>query len=325
MTTIADLGEQKVLERLRQFCSQVVGDDGAVYPLPADKQLVVTTDVLVDGVHFSDRTLPPVELGWRAAAVNLSDLAAMGAMPIGITVGLTLPPDTPWPWLEGVYQGLSACLGNYGGAVIGGDLCRGPHRSLAITALGAVNRQQALYRYGAEVGQTLISTGAHGASRAGLAMLLGELDYTHNNGKSWILAHQRPQPRFDAMDVLRSLCPMASRIAAMDTSDGLADAVIQICSQSQVGGTLLRSQLPLPAGLVDTVGVTTATQWTLYGGEDFELVLSLPDRLAKAFVEELPGSCVIGFTTEEPIVRLVDDVTHGPDLLLEQTQGFQHF
>ena len=229
MDTLADLGEQEVLRRLRRFCAAVVGDDGAVQSLPAGEQLVVTTDVLVDGVHFCDRTLPPADIGWRAAAVNLSDLAAMGATPLGLTIGLTLPADTPWPWVNQLYEGFSQCLRHHGGAIVGGDLCRGSHRSLAITALGSVLPQQALYRHRAKPGQTLVATGLHGASRAGLALLLGELDegaVTADVAKGWIAAHRRPVPRFDAIAALRQLCPHpADAVAAMDTSDGLADAV----------------------------------------------------------------------------------------------------
>ncbi|NEQ55823.1 MAG: thiamine-phosphate kinase, partial [Leptolyngbya sp. SIO3F4] len=135
---IAELGEHEVLRRLHEFCAAVVGDDGAVQSLPAGEQLVVTTDILVDDVHFCDRTLPPQALGWRAAAVNLSDLAAMGAAPLGLTIGLTLPSNTSWSWLSNLYQGITDCLNQHGGAIIGGDLCRGKHRSLAITALGSV-------------------------------------------------------------------------------------------------------------------------------------------------------------------------------------------
>ena len=329
--TVADLGEHEVLRRLHQFCDSVVGDDGAIQSLPAGERLVVTTDVLVDGVHFCDRTLPPNALGWRAAAVNLSDLAAMGATPMGLTIGLTLPADTPWPWLGELYQGITDCLQHHGGAIIGGDLCRGEHRSLAITALGSVQPHQALYRNRAQPGQTLVTTGAHGASRAGLALLLGELapELDPNNGpddQSWIQAHQRPVPRFDAIAILRQLSPEGTAtIAAMDTSDGLADAIIQICTQSQVGATLFSSQLPLPSGLGNRVGSATAQNWSLYGGEDFELVLSLPPDMARDFIKQLPGSRVVGQTTLEPGIRLVDDVTQAPDVWLDQTQGYRHF
>ncbi|MEM7796573.1 MAG: thiamine-phosphate kinase [Cyanobacteria bacterium P01_C01_bin.118] len=324
--TIAQLGEHEVLRRLRKFCAAVVGDDGAVQELPPGEQLVVTTDVLVDGVHFSDRTLPPKDLGWRAIAVNLSDLAAMGAVPLGITIGLTLPADTPWPWVNHLYEGMVDCLNRYGGHIIGGDLCRGDHRSLAITALGMVSPDQTLYRNTAQPGQVLVTTGIHGASRAGLALLLEELtprSLPEDLVQGWITAHQRPHPRFDAIAILRQL--YAQPVAAMDTSDGLADAVIQICRQSQVGATLRQSQLPIPPGLSDVVSPGTARQWTLYGGEDFELLLSLPPDIAQAFVNQLPGSYIIGQTTLEPEIRLVDDATQGDDIYLDQGKGYQHF
>ena len=323
--TVAELGEHEILRRLRRFCTDDVGDDGAVRSLPAGEQLVVTSDVLVDGVHFSDRTLPPIALGWRAAAVNLSDLAAMGAAPTGgLTVGLTLPSDTPWRWVEALYQGFTDCLGTYGGGIIGGDLCRGSHRSLAITALGSVPHHQALYRSQAQINQTLVATGVHGASRAGLALLLDELNAPASLAQSWIRAHQYPVPRFDAIAALRMRQNLSS-IAGMDTSDGLADAVVQICQQSRVGAKLLRSQLPIPSGLIATVGQTTAEHWTLYGGEDFELVLSLPPPIAQDFIKALPGSQIIGQTTPDTKIRLVDDMGQAPDICLDQGQGFQHF
>lgn len=323
---IAELGEHEVLRRLRRFCAAVVGDDGAVQSLPADKQLVVTTDVLVEDVHFCDRTLPPRDLGWRAAAINLSDLAAMGATPMGLTIGLTLPPNTPWPWLAALYQGIADCLDQYGGDIIGGDLCRGNHRSLAITALGSVSMHQALYRNRAQAGHTLVTTGVHGASRAGLALLLDELQLTGRHPQAWIQTHQRPVPRFDAIATLRTLQGQRSEtVAVMDTSDGLADAVSQICHQSQVGARLWRSQLPIPPGLIDAVGLATAEQWTLYGGEDFELVLSLPPGQAAGFVEQFPGSQAIGQITPAPDICLLDDIDQGPEIYLEQNQAYQHF
>ena len=111
MTNIKDLGEQGLLKIFRQYCSDVVGDDAAVMgaTLP-DRQMVVTTDMLVDGVHFSDRTTSPEDVGWRAAAVNLSDLAAMGAEPWGLLMAVGLPPETSLDWIERVYRGFRACL-----------------------------------------------------------------------------------------------------------------------------------------------------------------------------------------------------------------------
>ncbi|XTZ20639.1 MAG: AIR synthase related protein, partial [cyanobacterium endosymbiont of Rhopalodia fuxianensis] len=112
--SINDIGEQGLLKKLQVFCpGNIIGDDGAVLSVNSQEQLVITTDVLVDGVHFSDQTTPPETVGWRAAAANLSDLAAMGATPIGITVGLSLPGELMVTWVEKLYQGLTNCLQQY--------------------------------------------------------------------------------------------------------------------------------------------------------------------------------------------------------------------
>lgn len=317
--TLAELGERTVLERLRPFCSAQVGDDAAVRSVAAGDQLVTTTDVLVDGVHFSEQTTPPQSVGWRAAAVNLSDLAAMGARPLGLTVGLALPGETPWPWLEAVYQGLADCLGAFGGEILGGDLCRSPVASLAVTALGEVAPAQVIYRTTALPEQAIVITGGHGLSRAGLALLQGADAAAVPSGtrQRWIAAHQFPRPRFDAIALLQSLNPHHRPIAGMDSSDGLADAILQLCQSSGVGAQL--APLPLPAGLSDWVGPAQALDWTLYGGEDFELVLCLPPDLAEALVQALPGCAMIGQTTSAPTQIAVAGQP------LRPSRAYQHF
>ncbi|MEO1400485.1 MAG: thiamine-phosphate kinase [Cyanobacteria bacterium J06635_1] len=331
--SLAELGELAVLARLRAFCAPQVGDDAYIQQLPPEKSLVVTTDVLVDGVHFSDRTMPPHALGWRAVAANLSDLAAMGAAPLGITVAAALPSDTQWRWLEGVYQGMQACLGRYGGDIIGGDLARSGVRSLAITALGAVSPSAAIYRHTAQPEQAIVATGRHGAARAGLALLLGELDCKNIEAdlcQDWIAAHQYPTPRFDAIAQLRQLAhtefPNLDNFAGMDSSDGLANAVMQLCRASGVGAKLVRSRLPLPPGLSQAIGQAQAEDWTLYGGEDFELVMCLPTQIAEALVARLGGSsAVIGQTTTAPRVLLVKDLATRDGETLSCEREFQHF
>jgi thiamine-monophosphate kinase len=332
--TVETLGELGLLQRLLRFCpADVVGDDAAVMALPAGQHLVVTTDVLVDGVHFSDRTTAPEDVGWRAIAANLSDLAAMGASPLGITVGLSLPGATPVAWIERLYQGIAACLQRWGGVVIGGDLCRSETISLAITALGSVEPQRALYRSRARAGQAILATGYHGLSRAGLELLLhpsqgAELEPAIR--QRWIKAHQRPQPRLDVIAHLQALsAPQANGkvIAAMDTSDGLANAVMLIGQASGVGARLLAPQLPLDPTLVNWVGRARATEWCLYGGEDFELVLCLPPDLAQQLQLRLGGqSTIIGEMIADPAIELWDAATVPTTKTpLTLAQGFQHF
>jgi thiamine-monophosphate kinase len=328
--TVAALGELGLLARLFPYCpAQVVGDDGAVLDLPVGHRLVVTTDVLVEGVHFSDRTTSPRDVGWRAMAANLSDLAAMGATPLGLTVGLSLPPRTPVTWVEDLYQGMAACLDRWGGQLVGGDLCRSPTPTVAITALGSAPGDALLYRSTAQPGQVILATGYHGLSRAGLALLLdpqGGAVLARGDRQRWIQAHQRPNPRLDVVARLQPLRGGAP-IAAMDSSDGLANAVLQICQASGVGARLDSSRLPLDPALVAWVGLDQARDWCLYGGEDFELVLCLPLAIAQALQPHLgPGSAVVGQVTEAREVILTYPANPAqPPLPLSLGGGFQHF
>ncbi len=330
--TVADLGELVLIERLKPFCApQVVGDDGALMAVDAGHRLVVTTDVLVDTVHFSDRTTPPFAVGWRAVAANFSDLAAMGAAPLGITVGLGLPPETSWAWVKALYEGMAACLREYGGAIVGGDVCRAAQRTVSITALGQVWPAWAIRRDTAVTGMSVVVTGAHGGSRAGLAMLLGELEGCDPAAAaSWIRSHQQPIPRFDAIAELNQQTPLAGPrpvIAGMDSSDGLANALLQLSKSSGVGMDIMRSRIPLPPGLRDAVGPELAINWALYGGEDFELVLCLPPDLATAFAAA-SGAIILGQTTHTGKVQMLSwtaDNKPTPLSIPLSHKSFQHF
>ncbi|MGC1524791.1 MAG: thiamine-phosphate kinase [Phormidesmis sp.] len=360
--TIADIGELALIERLKPFCAEgSIGDDAALMPTRAGHQMVVTTDMLSENVHFSDRTTPPYAVGWRAAAANLSDLAAMGARPLGITVGLGLPKNTRLSWVEALYQGMSDCLKAHGGVIVGGDLCRARQRTVSITAVGEVLPSQAIRRRSAIPGMTVVVTGPHGASRAGLALLLGELtllpgyrssghrfpehcDYDSARDSvcdsTWIRAHQMPIPRFDAVEALRglistigsthpelassdSLASPYPTVAGMDSSDGLANALLQISESAQVGMDIVSADIPLPAGLSEAVGAQTALEWALYGGEDFELVLCLPAAIAQPFIKT-KFATAIGQTTDSGMVQLLPEANSTKGLPL--TYGsYKHF
>ncbi|MBW4621644.1 MAG: thiamine-phosphate kinase [Cyanosarcina radialis HA8281-LM2] len=350
---VRDIGEQGLLERLQSFCPlEIIGDDAAVLAATPGELLVVTTDMLVDGVHFSDRTTSPVDAGWRAAAANLSDLAAMGASPIGITVALSLPGDLSVSWVEQLYQGLTACLQHYDTSIVGGDICRAPTIAVAITAFGRVSPTHVIRRSSARVGDAIVITGVHGAARAGLELLLNpELgqNLSESERNFLIQAHQRPKPRLDVLPLLWELNETREsgesfqlntqhstlhtsydtphfRLAGMDSSDGLADAVIQICRSSGVGASLQRNSIPISSALNKLVSPEQALNWTLYGGEDFELVLCLPEKTAQIFVKELGSeSTIIGTIDNREGAWLVDDRGVYPDDRLTLDRGFQHF
>ncbi|MBD2183739.1 thiamine-phosphate kinase [Aerosakkonema funiforme] len=336
---VRDIGEQGLLKRLQSFCpADIIGDDAAVMQMSPGQSLVVTTDVLVDGVHFSDRTTSPSDVGWRAAAANLSDLAAMGATPLGITIGLGVTGDTAVSWVEQVYQGMTECLQQYNTVIAGGDVVRSPVITISITAFGEAFPHRIIRRSNAKVGDAIVVTGFHGASRAGLELLLHpELgkNLSEADRKSLIQAHQRPKPRLDILPTLWDILDYQSKIqnpkskielAGMDSSDGLADAVVQICKMSGVGGRIERSHIPIPQSLHNWISPEQAIKWALYGGEDFELVLCLPPEVAKILVKRLGNSAaIVGRITSDSDVRLVDAAGCYPEEVLSLIQGFQHF
>ncbi len=326
---VKDLGEHGLLKRLQRFCPRdVIGDDGAVLEITLGKSLVVTTDVLVDEVHFSDRTTTAFDAGWRAAAANLSDLAAMGANPLGITVGLSLPGEKAVDWVEELYQGMEACLAVYDTPIVGGDVCRSAVTSIAITALGEVLPTRTIRRSNAKPGDVIVVTGLHGLSRGGLEILLDpsktkSLEFQER--ERLIEAHQRPKPRLDILPYLAQI-PENIAIAGMDSSDGLADAIKQICSCSGVGATINGEDLHIFSGLTKLAGLEKAGEWLLHGGEDFELVLSLPLSSAVALVKNLSSeAAIIGEVTQGCEIKIINGKNDNFPLTLNEAQEFQHF
>ncbi|MBP0018156.1 MAG: thiamine-phosphate kinase [Cyanobacteria bacterium SBLK] len=363
--TVGDLGEQKLLQLVQGFCNpDVVGDDGAILALDRDRHLVVTTDVLVENTHFSDRTTSPFDVGWRSAAANLSDLAAMGATPVGLTIGLSLPPQTPVAWVEGFYEGFTACGGPWDASIIGGDLCKSSIVTVSVTALGQVSPVRTIRRSVARPGDAIMVTGEHGKSKAGLELLLDPVlgeSLPDKMREALIQAHQRPVPRLDVLPHLQ-IVPDSVPIAGMDSSDGLADAIVQICRESGVGAAIDLSAVPISEAIAqlcwqknemwerfdfsdaplpseikamipgtleifrDSFAQSEIRNWVFYGGEDFELVLCLPQPFANSLVYQLGGEAkIIGKITSELTVRAIDPNDTKPPWILEQNRGFQHF
>jgi thiamine-monophosphate kinase len=336
--TIAQLGEQRLLQKLYEYCDRrAVGDDAALLSIAPEYELAVTTDMLVDGVHFSSglakpgiQTTTPFDVGWRSAAANLSDLAAMGASPLGITVSLGLPADLPYLQVEEFYQGLKACLTQYRTAIIGGDVCRSAAWTVSITALGQVHPQRKILRTQARLGDVILVTGVHGASRAGLELLLNPTfgqELSREERDNLIRVHQRPIPRLDVPSKIWQIDPQA-RVAGMDSSDGLADAVLQICRASGVGAILDYDRLPRPQCFAKLRSFSEEEQvnFTLYGGEDFELVLCLEETLAVALQAQLSGQVmIIGQIQPHKQVTLLQRENSSQNSVLALEKGFQHF
>ncbi|MCP9927126.1 thiamine-phosphate kinase [Cyanobium sp. CH-040] len=333
--SLADLGEWELIERLAAFAPPgQFSDDAALVDLPGP--LVVNTDVLVEQVHFSDASTSGFDVGWRAAAANLSDLAAMGCSSVcGLTVGLVAPGSTPWSWVEAVYTGLRACLDSHGGQLLGGDCSSGTLRLLAVTALGGLARTTGgdpapIRRGDGKPGDRLVSTGPHGLSRLGLAVLLGALPEGLARGlepsllERAIAAHQRPRPRLDAVAALHASRPRNSlwRVGGTDSSDGLAAAAEAIARSSGCRALLDRRRLPLDPGMA---ALPEALDWCLGGGEDFELILALEAAWAEALVARLPGAQIIGELAERSQEGRAIGWLGDAEAFPASAAGFTHF
>ncbi|MFC3394769.1 thiamine-phosphate kinase [Brenneria rubrifaciens] len=252
-----------------------IGDDCALLTL-ADKQwLAVSTDTLVSGIHFLP-DINPADLGYKSLAVNLSDLAAMGADPAWLSLAITLPENKS-DWLSVYSDSLFELLDYYGMQLIGGDTTRGP-LSLTLTIHGLVPAGRALTRRGARIGDWIYVTGSLGDSAAGLAILQNRLQISNTEARNALLQrHLRPQPRILQGQALRDLAS-----SAIDISDGLVADLKHILKASECGARINLDTLPRSHWLHDCVDKhqvdeQLALHWALSGGEDYELCFTVPE------------------------------------------------
>ena len=292
-----------------------IGDDAALLRVPEGHELVLSTDTLVSGVHFPEDTAP-ADIGWKALAVNLSDLAAMGATPAWISLALTLPePDIDW--LDYFIDGLCELAEEHGVALVGGDTTRGP-LSITIAAHGFVPAGQALRRAGARVHDDVWVTGTIGDAAGALkqwqagGMQSAKLRYRLD----------RPTPRIAAGLALRGLAT-----SAIDLSDGLAGDLGHLLRASEAGAELELGRLPTSLTLAEHFAGDDA-RWRLQltGGDDYELCFTAAPADAFA-IEQALAACelnatVVGRITAEPGLRLLQP--DGAAFELE-SGGFEHF
>ncbi|MCH9826732.1 MAG: thiamine-phosphate kinase [Gammaproteobacteria bacterium] len=291
-----------------------IGDDAAILDVPPDRQLVVTADTLVAGRHFPERTAA-ADIGWKSLAVNLSDLAAMGAEARWLTLALSLPRLDD-AWAAGFSQGFGELARSAGVALVGGDITRGP-LTISVTAMGLVPRACALRRSGARAGDWVVVTGSLGDAAAALDRF--EQAGSEPTGFEAELRRrlERPVPRLDEG---RALLELAS--AAIDVSDGLVADLGHVCTASEVGADLEAARFPASAALMALIpDAQTRLRFQATGGDDYELCLCIPpDRLDQATrVCELTP---IGRISAAPGVRLraLDGTLHA-----FEKYGFDHF
>lgn len=294
-----------------------IGDDAAVLDFPRDAQLVAATDTLVAGVHFPAGT-PPAAVGHRALAVNLSDLAAMGARPAWALLALTLP-EADAGWLGEFAAGLARLARAHSVALVGGDTTRGP-LTVTLQLLGCVPRGAALTRAGGHPGDELFVSGTPGDAGAGLALLERRLSAPAAAAAYLRERFLAPSPRVALGERLRGYAS-----ACIDVSDGLLGDAGKLALASGTGLTLDFESVPVSEPLEDTLGGEAARELALTAGDDYELCFSVPAHDSARLVRELPPECWnyhrIGVLTAGAEVA----VTRGGTVMEFSHSGYQHF
>ena len=281
-----------------------VGDDCAILRLGEGERVATSVDTMVAGVHFPDDSFPE-DIGFRAVSVAASDLAAMGARPLGMTVALTLPEPDEF-WLNAFSQGLAAAVSEYALPLVGGDTTRGP-LTITVQVLGALPLAGALLRSGAGVGDGLYVSGTLGDAAGGLAFLRGEWQPEPAAAEFLLERFNRPRARIELGRVL-----LGRASAAIDISDGLLADAGHIADASGVRLVIEPALLPLSHALCSQPSRDQAILWALTGGDDYELCFTLPAE-AKA-----PEGCTrIGHVTEGQGVDC--------GLAIDIPRGYQHF
>lgn len=315
LTQLSELGEFKVIELLtsknityNNSTKKSVGDDAAVIFFGDEYQIVITNDLLVEGIHFDLAYTPLKYLGYKAVVVNLSDVYAMNAIPEQILVSFAVSNRFSYEALEMLYEGIYEACKNYKVDLVGGDVTSSKlGMFLSITAVGKAKKHKLVYRNGAKKGDLICVTGDLGAAYMGLQLLIREKRIAMQTNKQpdwtgyeYILQRQlKPDARKDIIEYFdqKGFIPNAM----IDISDGLSSEIIHICTQSNCGAVIYESEIPIDIqtnNLAVEMNLSPTTV-ALHGGEDYELLFTINPN-DEHFVASHPDIHIIGHITDTP-------------------------
>lgn len=313
-TELSELGEFKLIEHLTKHFEiaqkstvEGIGDDAAILDF-GNKQVVISTDLLIEGVHFDLSYMPLKHLGYKAVMVNLSDIYAMNATATQITVSIAVSNRFPLEALEELYSGISTAAKLYNIDVVGGDTTSSTSGLLiSITALGEITEDKVVKRSGATPNDLLVVSGDLGGAYMGLQVLEREKQVFKVNPQSqpdlsmytYIVERQlKPEARKDIVELLEKLEVIPTSM--IDISDGLSSEIIHLCQRSNVGMEVYENKVPLDPQVISTCEEFNidSTTVALNGGEDYELLMTISQEDFPK-IKGNPNLTVIGFVTEE--------------------------
>lgn len=337
-TQLSDLGEFALIDHLtknfkinHKSTVKAIGDDAAVLAFNK-KKIVVTTDLLVEGVHFDLSYMPLKHLGYKAVVVNLSDVYAMNASATQVTVSIAVSNRFPLEALEDLYAGIETAASIYNIDVVGGDTTSSTTGLLiSVTAIGEIEGDNEVYRNGAKPNDLLVVSGDLGAAYMGLQILEREKEVHKVNPNnqpdlepySYIIERQlKPEARKDIIELLKDL--KVKPTSMIDISDGLSSEIIHLCNQSKVGCDLYEAKIPLDPQVISTCEEFNidSTTVALNGGEDYELLFTASqDDFPK--IKANPNLSIIGYMTEENAGMHL--VTRAETKIPIKAQGWKNF
>ena len=323
---LEDIGEKELINRLGNFMpkNQILDDCALIKT--KNKNLLVNTDSLVENVHFNDISICPQDLGWKAVVSNISDLISSGSKEtIGITISLILPTKTEWVWVEDLYRGINKALKKYGGIILGGDCSKGNEKAISITAFG-IQGELELRRDACKPGDVILTTGIHGLSKLGFLIknkinLDNDISLKKRLISKSIEHFCRPKvyPNFLKNLIKTRSNKKIKKIGCTDSSDGLFQALQDLASASKCKAIIDYEKIPKD---IDWPKGDKWDEYYFFGGEDYELVFSLPKKWAKNLSKLDKNINEIGFFADgEPSIEFKDNKK---DTLLKKTP-FKHF
>lgn len=286
--TLNEIGEFGFIKKISRGCLirpdnviKSIGDDAAAFTTAPDQVSLITTDLLVERIHFIRNSIAGTDLGYKSLAVNLSDIAAMGGIAREAFVSIAIPPECPLEYLEAFYDGMKRLAARFDVNILGGDTTRSTEDLIInIVVQGTVDQAQMLCRDAARPGDIVVSTGYLGDSRAGLYMILNNIAPDTENWQALYRAHVAPEPHLHEG---RFLASQPGTHAGIDTSDGLSSDLGHIAEESQVGAVLYSDKIPLSEPLLNFCSRFNFNpiEYALSGGEDYTLLCTVAPETAE--------------------------------------------
>ena len=299
---IKDIGEKELIKRISEYMPANQASDDCAFVKTKRDNLLINTDLMVENTHFNHKIISPRDIGWKAVTTNYSDLISSGCIEfIGINIGLVLTPNTEWRWVQELYEGFSEALNNFGGSILGGDCSKGENKIISITAIGVQSKLK-LRRNACKPGEILLTTGIHGLSKLGFLLRtkqlnIKDLNLSNNLINLSINAFCRPTPNLNTLKTIiySSEFFMKKEIGCTDSSDGFYQAIYDLCIESKCKAVIDYKKIP------KNVTWPKGEQWDRYyffGGEDYELLISLPRDWATKLIQMNNEIKEIGYFTK---------------------------